>query len=219
MHAPRRRRREGFTLIEVMVAVAILMLGALGIVALQTATTRGNISSRELTTANEIARTWLDRYRRDALRWTTNQQGQPGSVANTDLLSGTPNAGEEAAWSIPPIDAYGTCATTPVAGCESYAFDYFGREVRADAAYYCVHARTEFLVPQDTIRVEVRVWWYRNIGGGETRVNRTLYPNCGVGQEAVIDAAINGGDGRAAHVKAVHASTIVRWTPLLVPVE
>ena len=55
------RREDGFTLIEVMIAVAIFSIGILATWALQTGSTRGNTKARHLTSAATLASDRLER--------------------------------------------------------------------------------------------------------------------------------------------------------------
>ena len=45
----RKRSEQGFTLIEVLIAMAIFAIGILGVAALQTASVRGNVAARNVT--------------------------------------------------------------------------------------------------------------------------------------------------------------------------
>ncbi len=58
------RQEGGFTLIEIFVAILLLTFGLLGTAALTTGVIRGNIGSRNMTTATAIAETCLEENRR-----------------------------------------------------------------------------------------------------------------------------------------------------------
>ena len=49
------RARLGYTVIEVMMALAVLSIGATGVIAMQKAALIGNVRARNLTTASAIA--------------------------------------------------------------------------------------------------------------------------------------------------------------------
>lgn len=54
----------GFTLIEIFIAIVLLTVGLLGTAALTTGVVRGNLASKDITTATTIAQTCLEENRR-----------------------------------------------------------------------------------------------------------------------------------------------------------
>jgi type IV pilus assembly protein PilV len=54
----------GFTLIEIFIAIVLLTIGLLGTAALTTGVVRGNVASKNMTTATAIAQTCLEENRR-----------------------------------------------------------------------------------------------------------------------------------------------------------
>lgn len=56
--------QQGFTLLEIFIAILLLTVGLLGTAALTTGVVRGNLDSRLLTTATTIAQTCLEENRR-----------------------------------------------------------------------------------------------------------------------------------------------------------
>lgn len=189
----RNTKTSGFTLIEVMISVGILMAGAASILAMQQASVHANRSAREIGTATDVAQLWLERVRRDSLRWQSNAVG---GALTTNYLNRTPNAGTSG-WFTPE----------PPLSQESYAFDWFARDTRVvSEIQYCTHLETRWVVPNEVARVDVRVFWARERGAD---TDRTTYADCGRG----------GGEGAVTvdlaqpspSVRAVHASTVVRW--------
>lgn len=190
----RRRTRSGYTMVEVMMAMAILTAGAAGIFALQQAATNGNMEAREMTIATSVARTWLERLKRDALYWNTGASTAAVlPLARTRYLLNVPAVGTAPAW------------MTPAAFVDSRAsFDHYGREIALGAdVRYCAQYRLEWVNVGQAIRADVRVWWHRR--GRVNAAAANLYPNCGVGAEANI--------GNDLRVRSVTASTVVRWVP------
>jgi prepilin-type N-terminal cleavage/methylation domain-containing protein len=166
---PRRRclrvRERGFTLIEVMMALTVLMIGVMGVVALERATIVTNVDARQMTTATSIARLWLERLQTDATLWNHPSGVRSDSdLADTFFLKDV-NKG----W----LKPQGTVGTAKYA----YAFDINGKDIDAttaapDSTVYCVNVRlttiaTDVLCatgscPAATpslIRAEVRVYW------------------------------------------------------------
>lgn len=165
----RRRTRGGFTLIEVMVSLGVMMIGALAIIGLQQQTIRSNRHSRELSIATQIAQLWIERLKQDAATW--NVMGPPPAtaiylnpiMANLNRFQQIPN----------------TTATV------SNAFDFRGDDVINTAAgvYYCVGIRPAWLETDRALRVDVRVWWLRDRVWDPTEAGGvailTDFPNCG----------------------------------------
>jgi type IV pilus modification protein PilV len=58
-----RRRQDGFTLIEVMVALLIFGIGLLGIMALHVVARKGNNDAQNVSAATEICEHWMERLR------------------------------------------------------------------------------------------------------------------------------------------------------------
>ena len=196
----RPRKRAGYTLVEIMMAIAVMTAGTAGIFALQRAATVGNLEARQMSTATLIARTWLERLKRDALRWTAGGTTAASvNLTNTTYLASVPAPAAVPAW-FTPIPA--SLVT------ESYGFDHFGRDITPPSALieYCTQMRLQWVYPGQTIRGDVRVWWHRYSSGSDTNVgDASQYPNCGVGAEAAI--------GNDVRVRMVNASTLLRWVP------
>jgi len=72
---------------------------------------------------------------------------------------------------------------TFVALPETAAFDYFGNDVPTtdSRAYYCTQVRLTALIPNQLIRAEVRVWWYRQGG-----VRPMTYTDCARSATAAV---------------------------------
>jgi hypothetical protein len=80
--ADARRSRRAYTVVEVMMSLGILALGAVGVVALQKVTLISNSDARNRTTATAIAQSWMERLRTDAIQWN-KERLTPG--ASDDL--------------------------------------------------------------------------------------------------------------------------------------
>lgn len=197
------RRQSGYTMIEVLMALAVMTSGAMGIFALQKASMRGNFEARQMTMATNIARTWLERMRRDALLWTVGGQGAAAAnLTTTRYLSSTPATGGLGAWFTP---------IPPIGSLESYAFDHFGNDtlnglVNTTSPEYCVNTRSQWVFPGQVLRVDVRVWWNRLADTDVNITDRRAHLNCDVGNEANIT-----GDNR---LRFVNASTLLRWNEM-----
>jgi prepilin-type N-terminal cleavage/methylation domain-containing protein len=159
---------RGFTAVEVLIAMTIMVIGAAAIMSMQKASVLGNLDARKTDIANSIARTWIERLQRDSMHWTLpSSLNRAGNNFNLAKLLNHPND----TWFL-PTDYLG------VGAGNSYGFDILGRDlaagdIAADAtkntagAQFCVEMKVTNLIavaPQDFFRVQVRVVWPRGIG-------------------------------------------------------
>lgn len=158
MRAHRRSRTQGYTLVEVMMAMAILAVGATGIMSLQTAATRGNQEANEMGTATRISEWWLDRLRLDALNWRIGGAGtlpSPAMFANTQYMRAMPAVGGTP-WFVP-------AAATAAAGLpDANRLGFNGNPgTAAGTAHFCTQAQLTWVYPGSALRADVRVFWRR----------------------------------------------------------
>jgi prepilin-type N-terminal cleavage/methylation domain-containing protein len=194
----RRARRRGYTLIEVMMAVAIMTAGCVAIMAMHTATLEGNYDARQRTTAVELTSIWIERLHRDAVLWTTGGPGipyNPLALSRTQYLRNVTALGGTPVWQVP---------VPPITSTDSAQFDYFGRDTRVGTNMtFCTNIRLQWVYIGSAMRADVRVWSPRTGVGATTRD----LGNCGasVSPESLTN--------RIRDVRFVHASTVLRWTP------
>lgn len=163
---------RGYTVMEVMMSLAILGIGASGVVAVQKATLLANTSAKNLATANYIAESWMERLRVEGLQWN-----DPAGVS--DLVSDTQWLGLA---SVNPL--WITPATVlPIGGPDAdvSGADIFPSDpVPVAASAFCTQLRLTQFDPATLptfgklIRAEVRVIWAR---GGFPLDCATLNPN------------------------------------------
>ena len=181
-------------------AIGIMTVGSVGILALQQASTRGNIQARQISTATNVTRTWIERIRRDGLRW--NRRGMAGVTAGPNYLSGVPAPPAVGDW-FTPVPAPGAT--------ESYAADYHGTDTTVVTnMVYCTNARLRWVTAEESIRVDVRTWYHRLGGGSDQNMSdRRLFAGCAPFDAAAVTAELAG----QRRLRAVYASTLVRWSP------
>jgi type IV pilus assembly protein PilV len=153
----RRARRRGYTVVELMMALAVFATGVTGVIAMERTVIAANRHSRSLTVANGIAQAWLDQLSVDSSVWQTN-------LARTVWLQTIDDPGVNGNWQLP---------AQSVATVRNFGptFNVFGKPDAA-ATDYCVHIRLTWLSQDQaggtaSIRTEVRVFWPRD---GATRV-------------------------------------------------
>jgi len=172
MKLSQRRFATGYTVIEVMIALTLLAIGTTGIIAMEKVTTIANRDAKNLVIANQVARTWLERLRADAVQWNHPSPQNAGSdLGDTKWL----NNHVDGNWFRPADDALG-----------SPAADALGNDVRdADLspAAFCTNVRLTWLYGPPPaapapylIRAEVRVYWLREGGGGTVDGNGICNP-------------------------------------------
>lgn len=173
-------------------AIAVMTVGAVGMMGLQSVATRGNSFARQMTVATEITESWLERLQRDGLRWT--RQGTP---TTTTYFGTVPRA-----WFTP----------VPRDDRESYARNFMGQETRtADNMHFCTNVQLNWVQTGDTLRAEVRTWWHRRGTGTDSAAGHSrLWENCARGMELRVTNELNAATSRL-HV--VQASTLIRWSP------
>jgi prepilin-type N-terminal cleavage/methylation domain-containing protein len=200
--AQRFRRRAGYTLIEVLMAIGVLAAGSVAIMAMHQAATRGNMEARQMTTGNQLAQRWVERLRRDGLNWTrsSNQAFDPTLLAQTTYLQSVPGPGGAPSWFVP----------TPLATSgETANFDYYGNDLGGPTSgtpTYCTNVRLEWLYPGRALRADVRVWWVRRVAGSAPAPGVAALANCAPGVDP--NALTNN-----PNVRMVYTSTVIRYIP------
>ncbi|MBM4374143.1 MAG: hypothetical protein FJ095_03590 [Deltaproteobacteria bacterium] len=151
-------------MVEVIMALAVLAVGATGVVAMQKATLLGNTRARDLSTASTVAAAWLDRIKIDALGWRKTSTG--GSTVNDTrwlkvIGEDYPQiGGNENVWTRPGVDT--VLGYSP--GADVRGHDITDAAKLRDAAF-CTNVRIVQLLP-NMARADVRVFWLRNRGTG-----------------------------------------------------
>ena len=153
-----RRAHRGFTTIEVLVAMTVFAIGAAGVIGMERSAIVGNLDARRLDVANNIAREWIERIRRDGMVWTNAT-----TYANTSYISTYNNAG----WKLPnPSAPKQACPASGAADGKCPAFDLLGRDLIVGewpSAIFCTHIRIDDLIAGRLVRAQVRVFWRRNL--------------------------------------------------------
>lgn len=147
-----RRARAAYTAVEVLMSMAVLAVGVVGIISMQKVTLASNLHAKNLAIATHIAQSWVGVLEAEAALW-----GTTGSLARTTWL----NQGMGIiTWFRPSYSdalAFGP------------AFDALGNPVETanqdPEARFCVDLRFSPLTTNNVggglVRVEVRVIWLR----------------------------------------------------------
>ncbi len=165
---PPRDAARGYTVVELMMALALFAVGVTGVLAMQRVAIESNTHARDVSTANRIGAAWLDQLRVDATLWNHPSEMNPNSdLADTVWLNA---AASTATWALPnPVHD-----PLPDGRDWGAAFDALGQPVddpTSDAVRFCAHLRLGLLSPAGSaygrIRATVRVVW-RRAGGDHT---------------------------------------------------
>lgn len=197
-----QRSRRGYTLIEIMTALAVLMIGATGIFAIQTGATIANMEARRMASASQIAQLVVERIRLDAVTWRSGGPNMDATALDgTSYLVNAPARGDgPTAWMNVPV-------VRAAAPFEGYAFDYHGRDVDADAPdiAFCAQMRLAWVYYGQALRADVRVYFPRRADASDA-ADPTPYIGCPAGITGLSS-------GYRTDLHFAHASTVVRWTP------
>lgn len=145
------RAARGYTMIEVMMALGLLAVGAAGIVAMEKAAVVGNASARTVATATALAERWVERLRADAMLWNnTTPLSDLGETRWLKTVSVTPGL-----WTLPTV----------LPGEAAPYADPLGADIilanDTSAIAYCTHVMYRQITPK-MINATVRVTWRRD---------------------------------------------------------
>lgn len=228
-------RRTGFTLVEVMIAMALFAVGMVGVSYMQSASVRSNQDAYESMVATNFARTWMERIKRDAVGWTSAGDPQTNLMFATRPEAALANYFVPGAWLAPPAaPQIAPQAPRPLDLLESHGANYRGVEVgsfdpieqrtvtNADI-YYCafswfttVHVRSGLT---NAMRADVGVWWTRRGALDSIKSSSRLTTDYRAGiAGARADAQGCGGAGVIPDLsnynnRVVYLTTVLHWTP------
>jgi prepilin-type N-terminal cleavage/methylation domain-containing protein len=151
------QQNRGFTIIELMMSLAVFTVGVGGVIAMQKVTTASNQHAKSLATATQIACSWQDQLLAEGTLW---RRATGLSTATTPWLANVTTTADT--WLLPAYNA------TRLFGP---AFDALGNPLPNDKvqqAQFCVHlnlsnvtANTAVDPGNATIRATIRVLWPR----------------------------------------------------------
>ncbi len=217
----RCRRNAAFTIVEVLMSITMLAVGASGIMALQKVVSAANQHARNTEVASRIATGWVEKLKADAVRWN-----HPSPVFGTSDLADAvliSAIGIDGLWHAPSLagtqeySSGDTAATTTFFGGLTAWHDALGNNV-ADAASgrFCVNVRlTAMTAPPPApavtrlIRADVRVFWLRPGSGSFSAGATDLATRVANGLCAIGTPDIEGGTTIESYFHVVHASSLI----------
>lgn len=187
-------RARGFTLVEVMVSVAILTVGTVGLLSMHQSTLLTNRAARMMAQANTVNRNWIQRVQRDAFKWNAAGFG-PVELGSTEYLTELTAVVDTTDWFKPE----------PTDTALSWGFEWNGQDTRTTADMrFCTHLKLSWVRLLNSVRVDVRTFWVREgIRGSAEASSYSTY--CNGGNPATLDLAA------LPNIRTTYASTVVRW--------
>ena len=155
----RHAARRGYTVIELVMSLSVLAVGASGVIAMQKVAISSNRHAKEMALASRIAEGWADQLALDGTIWTINKAGATTLASTTWLKLADPAQTVE--WFGPdydPLRKYGA------------AFGALGNPIdpaqRPDLIRFCAQLRFAYLhsatapTPgHGVVRAQIRVFW------------------------------------------------------------
>ncbi len=151
-----------------MLSIAVLGIGAAGVMSMQKGAIQGNLDARKLDVANAIAREWVERLRRDATTWTLPSESSTAASnwsTNTVLIKSVGDSANVGRFVFPTAYPGGTYRDG-----YSAAADLLGRDVapasgtrKYPGAQFCTQINAVWLTPNELLRATVRVYWLREL--------------------------------------------------------
>jgi type IV pilus assembly protein PilV len=157
-------RREGFTLVEVMVALGVMTISAMALFGMQAQATRANVRARDMTVASQIAQNVIERLKLDSLAWNTIADSTQ-DFRNTLWLHHINGATAGNFMRLPEMSDIPRVSKTPVL---SNGFNQYGVDVPISGAAadvlagirFCASMRLAWVYETHrAMRADVRVWW------------------------------------------------------------
>jgi prepilin-type N-terminal cleavage/methylation domain-containing protein len=203
------QQRDGFTLVEVMIALGVMTIGGMSIIAMQQQTTRANVHARDMTIATTIAQTQLERLKLETLAWNQVTTIPATDLAQTVLLKSIVNSTPGSFMSIVPRNETNGASTRTI----SNAFSYYGTDMDLSGApaatlaqvRFCASYRLSWIYSNfRAMRADVRVWWTKE---APTHSITADFPSC-----AEDNSSLNPTGAHYDDYHVVYLSTVLRPT-------
>ena len=211
------RVARGYTIVELLMSLSVLAIGASGVIAMQKVAIASNRHAKDLSVATRIAEAWADQLALDASLWMIKASGA-STLANTTWLK-MANPSQTVDWFIPsysPLRSFGP------------AFGALGAPVnpatRPELAQFCTHLRLAFLhidVPPPPVAGALTAPTGTNSGNGVIRAQIRVFwqaedstvglPTSANGDLCSLDSASLTANLGAFHV--LYLTTAVRQSP------
>jgi prepilin-type N-terminal cleavage/methylation domain-containing protein len=198
----RRRAQRGYTIVELVMSLAVLAIGASGVIAMQKVAVASNRHAKDLSLASRIAEGWADQLAMDGSMWTITSAGVP-TLPNTVWLK-LANPGTTVDWFVPDYSAVRNFG--PAFGALGTPLD---PSVNGSLTRFCTHLRFAYLHNSTkgagVIRAQVRVFW-------PAENSAVSLPTAGRGNLCAIDGPTFASNIGAFHV--IYLTTSIAEAPM-----
>ncbi|HEX3595769.1 MAG TPA: prepilin-type N-terminal cleavage/methylation domain-containing protein [Polyangiaceae bacterium] len=152
----RQRAKRGYTIVELVMSLAVLAIGASGVIAMQKVALSSNRHAKDLAVAARVGEAWADQLAMDGSTWTLTQAGASTLASTTWLSLADPS--QTVNWFVPAYSALRNFGP---------GFDVLGAPLdpstSASLIRYCTHLRFAFLHNatggSGVVRAQIRVFW------------------------------------------------------------
>jgi hypothetical protein len=182
-----------------MVSLGVMMVGTMAVIALQQQSVRSTVHARQMTTAMLVAQRWMERLKEDSHSWTTIGIDAPAVAAALQdtlfLKTHLTGMGTQPGEYRPLLDAAGTWTV-------SNAFDQDGRDMPVTGSLgnsihtFCASYRPAWIWYGHLMRVDVRVWWARDVDRPASEGVTAGRPNIGADFPVLSGVACSGDDAK-----------------------
>ena len=204
-------RRQGFTLVEVMVALGVMTISAMALFGMQAQATRANVRARDMTVAAQIAQNVIERMKLDGLAWNTLADPVT-DFQRTAVLNKINDATPGSFMKLPEWTDPTRLSRSVVL---SNGFDLHGDDVPISGAAadtlsnirFCASMRLAWVYnTRRAMRGDVRVWWTKEV---PSRSIIADFPNCEDDNVKLLP-----GGTLYENYHMVYLSTVIRPQPL-----
>lgn len=196
----RHSKPSGYTIIELVMAMAVFAIGVTGIAAMQSATTASNRHAKNIAVASAIAKTWQEELAVDATRWTAVNTAI--GLANTNWVRLFTD--DDGAWFLP--DTVGTMGAS---------FDALGNfTANASDVVFCTHLRLTRLIQSEgsqLVRAQVRVFWPKH--GHDWETNNYCTPGAGTNLRNYVPGSNDPTATEFDNFHFVYSTSAIRQSP------
>lgn len=190
-----RQGQLGYTVVELLMALAIFAIGVTGILAMQYMASGANSHAKRLAVATQLAKSWQEKLAMDALLWGGPREW---AIDNTRWL--TQVTTQDNVWHLPINNATGDFG--PAADANGEFVNYV--TTPQTNVIFCTHIRlTRLLTTTNAqlLRSEVRVFWPKgSIGWND-------------GADYCTSAVVGAVGAATTQFNFVYQATAIRQTP------